>query len=272
MDQPTNPPLRIATLNCWGMRGSWEDRLPVFRREFERLDADVVTLQETILTDAYDQARAMLGPGYHLVQQRDREVDGQGVTTASRWPVRRSLEVDTHLTPRTAGFASTCLVAELEAPPPYGRVWVANHFPDWRLDHEHERTLQAVAAARALEGLRREAPGHVIVAGDLDADPDATSIRFWTGRHPLDGLSVCYRDAWESHHPDRAGHTYVPSNPNSADWDWPFRRIDYVLVGCGDHGGPTLRVADCELTFNTARTSVSDHYGLLATLLLPPGA
>jgi hypothetical protein len=42
-----------------------------------------------------------------------------------------------------------------------------------------------------MEDLLAGRPGHVIVAGDLDADPASTSIRFWTGRHALDGTSVC---------------------------------------------------------------------------------
>lgn len=33
------------------------------------------------------------------------------------------------------------------------------------------------------------------IAGDLNADPAAASVRFWTGRRSLDGSSVCYQDA-----------------------------------------------------------------------------
>jgi endonuclease/exonuclease/phosphatase family metal-dependent hydrolase len=109
----------------------------------------------------------------------------------------------------------------------------------------------------------------VLVAGDLDADPDATSIRFWTGRHALGDLSLCYRDAWDSAHPGEPGHTFVPGNPYAADWDWPFRRIDYIFVRCGEHGGPTLAVAGCARTFDRPATCVSDHYGVVADLRLP---
>jgi len=263
------PVLRLATLNVWGTRGDWSSRRPVLADEFTRLAPDLVTLQETMVTDDYDQAGDILGPGYRLVHQAGREPDGQGVTTASRWPVGDTLEVDLHLTERNRGFASTTLVTEILAPEPIGRLWLANHLPDWQLDHEHERCQQAVAAARVLERLVGERPGHVVVAGDLDADPDADSIRFWTGRHPLDGLSVCYRDAWESAHGDQPGHTFVPDNPNSADWDWPFRRIDYVLVRTGQHGGPTLAVQACSRTFDQPETAVSDHYGLLVQLGTP---
>lgn len=109
----------------------------------------------------------------------------------------------------------------------------------------------------------------MIVAGDFDADPDATSMRFWTGRHALDGLSVCYRNACASVHPDDPGRTFVPDNPNSDDWDWPYRQIDYILVRCAAHGGPTLKVTQCQRTFDQPHTSISDHHGLLASLTLP---
>jgi endonuclease/exonuclease/phosphatase family metal-dependent hydrolase len=56
-----------------GMRGDWTARLPVLRERFAALGPDIVTLQETILTDRADQAADMLGPGYHLTQQRDRK-------------------------------------------------------------------------------------------------------------------------------------------------------------------------------------------------------
>lgn len=98
-------------------------------------------------------------------------------------------------------------------PEPFGRIWVANHFPDYQLDHEAERCLQSAAAARTLERLVADAPGHVIVAGEMDADEESDSMRFWTGRHVIGGLSVCYRSAWESVHPDERLETFARQNP-----------------------------------------------------------
>jgi endonuclease/exonuclease/phosphatase family metal-dependent hydrolase len=257
--------MRFVTLNTWGMRGDWAARLPVFREGFRALDPDIVTLQETILTDRADQAADMLGPGYHLAQQQDREDDGQGITTASKWPFGRTFEIDFRLTERTRDFACTCLVTEVLAPEPFGRIWVANHFPDYQLSHERERCLQSLAAARRLESLAAQSPGHVIVAGDMDADAASDSMRFWTGRHVIQDTSVCYRNAWESAHPGEPAATYIPENPNQADPDWPFRGIDHVLVRCGG-SGPTLLIRSCRRIFDQGRTSVSDHYGLLAEL------
>lgn len=263
--------MRIATLNCWGMRGDWAARLPVFEGGFRTVDPDIVTLQEMILTKETNQAADMLGRGYHLAQQHDPESDGQGIATASRWPLGQVLEIDLHLTERTTEFACTCLVTEVLAPDPIGRVWVANHFPDYQLDHERERRTQTVAAARELEALVAEYPGHVIVAGDLDADVASDSLRFWTGRHVIDDTSVCYRSAWEATHPGESLETYVPDNPNQVDFDWPFRGIDHVLVRCG-RSGPTLAIRSCDRIFDRGEDIVSDHYGLVVELMPPTQA
>ena len=110
------------------------------------------------------------------------------------------------------------------------------------------------------------------LAGDFDAGPAAASIRFWSGREALEGVSVCYRDAWESARPGEPGDTYTPDNPLLADWDWPFRRIDYIFIRCGGHGGPTLAVRDCRRIFDQPVDGAwaSDHFGVCADLVTPP--
>lgn len=113
--------------------------------------------------------------------------------------------MDLHVTPRTADFPCVTLLAEVLAPDPVGPLLFVNHFPSWQLAYEHERELQAVLAARLIEELAGRRRLHVVLAGDLDADPDASSIRFWSGRHALSGTSVCYRDAWERVHPGEPG-------------------------------------------------------------------
>ncbi|TCO42508.1 endonuclease/exonuclease/phosphatase family metal-dependent hydrolase [Kribbella antiqua] len=256
--------MRLATLNVWGTRGDWDARLPVFQKGFQLLEADVLTLQETILTDDVDQVTAMLGPRYHLAHSSEREYDGQGITTASRWPIGQVLELDLNVSERTGDFACTALVTEILAP--FGRIWVANHFPDYQVDHERERCLQTALVARQLEELVATFPGHAVVAGDLDAEESADSLRFWTGRHVIDDLSVCYRNAWEATHRDERLETYVPENPHFVDGEWPFRGIDHVLVRCGDHGRPTLPILTCTRIFDQPDATPSDHYGLLVEL------
>jgi endonuclease/exonuclease/phosphatase family metal-dependent hydrolase len=267
--------LRLLTHNIYGVQAGWERRRDVLRTGLQILAPDIVLLQETILTEEYDQAVDVLGTGYHLVHSSVRHTqNGLGISIASRWPITSVHELDLKpVSNRTASFPCTTLIAEIASPPPIGPLLAANHFPDYQLEHELERERQTVIAARALEHLHAEHPRHVVLGGDLDAEPDAASLRFLTGKQSLEGLSVCYRDAWESRHPGSRGETFTPRNPLMAamNWDWPFRQIDHILVRCGEHGGPTLGIAACELAFNRAIDGVwaSDHFAVVADLVSP---
>ena len=264
--------MRVVTQNLWGIRGDWEARRDVLRAGFRALDPDLVALIETIKTDEYDQVVDLLGPEYHVAHQAAREPDGQGASIASRWPLGEVHDVGLQVTPRVAGFAATTMVAEVKAPEPYAPLVFANHVPSWQLQFEHERELQALAAARFIEELVGSRDVHVVLAGDLTSDPDAANVRFVTGKQSLDGTSVCYRDAWEAVHPGERGETSKTDNPLVADWDWPFKRLDYVFVRCGEHGGPTLQIKSCELVFDEPVNGVwaSDHFGVVADLEPPP--
>ena len=248
--------LRVVTQNLWARGGDWPLRREVLSEGLRRLEPDLVAFVEAVVTEEYDQTVDVLGEGYHYLHQQAREPGaehgpelGVGHSLASRWPIGETRELDLHLTPRTEGFACGTLAAEILAPEPLGRFVFAFHNPSWKLDLEYERELQAVAAARFLDEFARGRTRHVILAADLDADPETASARFWTGRQALEGTSVCYRDAWESLHPGEPGPTFTPENPIMVGPDWPFRRIDYIFVRSGDHEGSTLAVTSCERIF-----------------------
>jgi endonuclease/exonuclease/phosphatase family metal-dependent hydrolase len=266
--------MRVVTQNLWGIRGDWEARRAVLMAGFRELQPDLVAFVEAIKTDECDQVVDLLGPEFHVAHQQAREPDGQGASIASRWPIGDVHEVDLKVTPRTADFACTTLIAEIQAPGPFAPLVFANHVPNWQLHFEHERELQALAAARFLEELAGDRDVHVVLAGDFTSDPDAANVRFISGRQSLDGTSVCYRDAWESIHPGEPGETFTPANPLLFDWDWPFRRLDYVFVRCGLHGGPTLEITACERIFDQPHDGVwaSDHFGVYADLEIPSRA
>jgi endonuclease/exonuclease/phosphatase family metal-dependent hydrolase len=263
--------MRVVTQNLWGWYhpiegpgigrarpgarppAAWNDRRRALQEGLRALDPDLAAFQEVIHHPDYDQVGDLLGPGDHVAHQRQREPDGSGVSIASRWPLARVHEVDLHLTEPLV---------------------FANHKPSFQLALEHERELQAVAAASFLERLAADRGAHVVVAGDFDAAPDAASMRFWRGRQSLGGTSVCYRDAWEQVNGGDPGHTFTPDNPLIADGTWPLergRRIDWILVRCADHG-PSLDIAACARIFDAPVGGVwaSDHFGVVADLVPPP--
>jgi endonuclease/exonuclease/phosphatase family metal-dependent hydrolase len=226
--------LRVATLNIFAHGGGWPDRLPVLREGFRDLRPDLIALQEVVHNDADDQAAEILGDRYHVVHQTRGKIDDNGIAIASRWPIRRMQEVDLEVTTRAMDLPTFALVAEIDLPEPFGPVVFATYSNEYRPAFEIDRERQAVAMARVLEPFVDEERRHVVVAGDMNAEPDAASMRFWTGRQSLAETSVCYRDAWESAHPGERGETFAPDNPlmAEANWDWPFRQIDHILVRC----------------------------------------
>lgn len=265
--------LRILTFNLFGQHACWDDRRRVIQDGLARLAPDLMTLQETVVTDTVDQVRELVGEHYQIVHSRKRADDGIGISTVSRWPIADMLEVDLAVSERHGDFPCTALLTEIDAPAPSGPIVLVNHFPDWQLDHEVERERQAVIVVRAIEEFIGEQPRHVILAGDLDATPLAASLRFLAGKQSLEGLSVCYRDAWESVHPGEPGATFSPRDRlmSDANWDWPFQQIDHILVRCGEHGGPTLAISDCQIAFTEPDGDVwaSDHFALVADLAVP---
>ena len=278
--------VRVATLNLWGRRGAWEERRRVLAEGFRELAPDLVAFQEGVVRGGYDQVADILGPDYHLAHQTDRELgrggdieNGQGISIASRWPLGEVWEPDLNVTSRTDDFACETLIAEVFAPDPIGALLFVNHLPNWQLTFEYERELQTVIAARTIEeiatarGLR-----HVVLASDLDATPDAASVRFLRRRQSLGGMSVCYRDACGSTHPGEPGRTFTAENPlvTAENWDWELelgRRIDHILVRCSDHG-PTLDIRACERIFDEPMDGVwgSDHSGVVADLSVQTSA
>ena len=86
-----------------------------------------------------------------------------GVSIASRWPLAEVHEVNLHLTPRTANFGCMTLVTEIRVPEPFGPLLFVNHNPNYQLDYELERELQAVTAARFIEELVGECTLHVVL-------------------------------------------------------------------------------------------------------------
>lgn len=264
--------MRVLTQNVLGpAHHDWDRRLPALVAGLRALAPDVVALQEAV------DVPELLGPGWHEAWHSRRDDDGTGAVLASRWPIGAVHEVDGRVTGRARDLRwSGTVFAEVRAPDPIAPFLAVHHKPLHRLDGELERELQAVSAARLVEALAPDPDRHVVLLGDFDARPDSAGLRFWTGRQSLHGMSVAYHDAWETVHGDDPGHTFTPDNPLVRVGGFHLvrgRRIDYVLVR-GRPQGPTLQVRACERTLVEPVDGVqaSDHYGVLAELVVPERA
>ena len=80
--------IRVLTLNLLSPdHADWPRRGPILRDELQRLQPDVVALQETVWGNGYDQAAELLGPDYRIARHSGRSADGVGAVLSSRWPL-----------------------------------------------------------------------------------------------------------------------------------------------------------------------------------------
>jgi endonuclease/exonuclease/phosphatase family metal-dependent hydrolase len=264
--------IRVLTFNILSPdQANWEGRRQAARTGLRALQPDVLALQETTPGHAQDQLTDLLGPEYHLVENPARSGDMVGGALVSRWPFVHVREVDLSVAPRVPSAAA--VVAELELPRPFGLTVVVHHGAAYQFGYARERELQAVACAHFVEDYVAGRNVHVVLLGDFNDTPDSSSVRFWTGRQSLEGLSVAYQDAWEAKRSADAGHTFSPSNPLVRAGQMPLevgRRIDYIMIRSGIHG-PTLAIADCQRVLDDTVAGVwaSDHFGVMADLQVP---
>ena len=257
--------IRVATLNIWNRMGPWEERLVAIRKELERLQPDVLGLQEVLLLPEhqFDQAAAIAeGFGYHVAFGRspDAQQFSLGNAVLSRWPIARTFAF---------GLPGTdehrCLVfAELDSPA--GKIPFFSTHLNWKFDESVVRQLQVQTLARFVDACAPRGGFPGIVVGDFNAEPDSEEIRFLRGLGSLGGQSTHFHDAF-GHVGEPPGFTYSLKNAYAALLREPDRRIDYIWIRGGDErfrGEPlSARVA---FDAPVGEAYPSDHFGVFAEL------
>lgn len=283
--------LRVVQLNAGSLlEPGWPERREEILAWLERLDADVVCLQEIWAQGDEPCTAGWLAdrlPGSHL------HFDGSsfgalwpddsmrfGSAVLSRWPVEGTyhrLPVlddpdDPFVTTapwellhvRTAGLdVFTC---HLASAPVHGR-------------HRQRQVLAIDEIIRAAQPRAdRPVPGGTIegmppiLCGDFNAEPGSDEIRFLSSLTSLDDRTTYYQDAWRVAG-EGPGYTQDwRTHPIAGSLNVPRKRIDYVFVGDPfmrrDGAGRILRA---ELAFHEPLTGVqaSDHIGLVVDIVWP---
>lgn len=270
--------LRVVTLNAWNTEGD-AHRPELINQELQRLDPDLVALQEVVQTRGVKMLDRLLdGLNLHATHQADvqrytpqfAERYG-GTAIASRWPHQAIEALDL----RIAGAADVpwaTLAASIVLPDAGEMLFIAATAA-WRPAAEAAREQQAIAITDLDARHRRDLP--TIIAGDFNATPDAASIRYLTGRQSLQGRSVLYHDAWTVAG-EGPGYSWTVDNPHArAGVEQIVRqphyrsRFDYVFVGGWEaHPKSRAEVQSARLAFDRPVEGVwlSDHFGLVVDL------
>jgi endonuclease/exonuclease/phosphatase family metal-dependent hydrolase len=280
--------LRVLTLNVQNDEGD-PRRTRLLNRELRRLSPDLVALQEVCYPDRRDHLAELVDgtglSGTHQCEVLDplpsHLVRNGGTAVATRWPHRILEVVESRWadasTPAATDLHWWTLAVSVPLPEAGDQLFLAPT-TTWELDAEAARERQAVEVTEL--DARHRATLPTIIAGDLNADPQSSSIRYLSGLQTLQGRSVHYHDAWEVAG-DGPGHTWSVDNLVAAGeiervvgQPGHRRRIDYVFVGSAHaHPHARARVVAARLVGDRPVDGVwlSDHAGVVVDLEVSPG-
>ena len=259
------------TLNVWNLDGPWRERRVEIVGWLSRVDADLICLQEIVEgADGQNQAQWLADEvGAYSVAYGGRDVGGGilvGNAILSRWPIESTDDLDLTSTPEVDGEVPRLVVHART-----GGLDVYSTHLNFRYRDGVVRETQVQELARYVEDTSD--PGAAmppVVAGDFNAEPDSTEVRFLSGLTSLSGTSVYFQDAWRVSGGRGPGHTWDNRNTFAAAEHEPDRRIDYVFVGHVRPDGAG-RVESAQVVCDRALTGTfaSDHFGVVADLVSP---
>jgi endonuclease/exonuclease/phosphatase family metal-dependent hydrolase len=266
--------LRWGTWNLWAVGPAWRERFAVAQEALRELDLDVICLQEVRrqadldagreLADALDMHLGRGEPiGGEWWSRRVGEEIAVDNVVLSRWPIVHSTVDPLPHEPGTDERRSA-LHLRIEAPTPIRMVTTQlASAPD--LSALRVRQVRAIASALAE---RRRTDEVVLVAGDLNAEPDSDEVRLLCGHKtapPVAGHVLM--DLWRFAPPGTDGDTWDRSNPHVAASSEPSSRIDYLLAA----PTPSGRLPEVETIRRIGEHPIdgiwpSDHAGVMAVI------
>ena len=260
--------MRVLTLNIWNLSGDWAARRGAIVAVIRRWEPDVVCLQEVVESERGNQAQwlaeALGGWPMAFAGARYRQVAGVqfGNAILSRRPIEATGRTDLPETLDEREVQRVALHART------GGVDVYSTHLAWQLHDAALRERQVQALVRFVEETRDPAAAlGPVVAGDFNAEPDATAIRYLCGLATLDGASTYFQDAWRLAGDGGPGLTWSNANPHAALDEEPDRRLDYIFSGF--HGPSAAgRPLACRVVADEPVEGVwpTDHFGVLADL------
>lgn len=274
--------LRILTINVENLIGD-PRRQEVLNAELRRLDPDLVAFQEVVHGPDREQLDMLLAGsplnGTHqsalMAYEPINPNDDGNSAVATRW----GHEVVEVLDLRSPGspIMPWCTLAVIVQLPDVGELLFIVHTGAAHFDGASTQEREVLALTDLDFRHRRSLP--TIIAGDFNAPPECSSIRFLSGLQSLQGKSVMYHDAWAVAG-EGPGYTWGCDNPRAAARIDRYarqpnfrRRIDYVFVASyNNHPDAHCTIQSAQLAFDHEVDGLwpSDHFGVLVDVEIGP--
>ena len=260
-DEREPGPLRLVSLNMLHGFPSFTDlavRLDLIGSELQRLEADIVLLQEVPWTRRTGNGAKALAVrlGYNYLYYRangNRRLIffEEGEAILSRFPLKDI--AFTELQPQM-GFFESRVSLGASAVTPYGDLAVFSvHLTD---KNPQVREGQATSLKQFVES---HTSGSAVVAGDFNAGESSPIIM---------ELTADWRDTYRTQHPDDPGLTCCIDNLQAGPDEALEERIDYIFLVPKDTPAITVqKVFDQPFTIDGDWQWASDHLGLMVELM-----
>jgi endonuclease/exonuclease/phosphatase family metal-dependent hydrolase len=263
--------VRALTWNLWWRFGPrWQDRRPGIRQTLERLDPDVLALQEVWagpdttqadeLADALGMHAVFAGPSYPPAPADSGAADHAGVdlgiAVVSRWPI---LDHQVLVMPaRHRSWDPVTLVVRVEHPA--GPLPIVATCLEYGIPYTDDRIAQGAFVADLATSPQLDGPCPVLLMGDLNAAVDSPVLR---------AVGDVLTDAWVAGggSPDAVTlPSSHPSAPLEAGPQLVDQRIDHIFFRAGREDQHVL-VEGVQLIGDAVDgVFPSDHRGVVADL------
>lgn len=279
--------LSIVTLNALNNKFMVENRIERIAHELLDLAADIVMLQEIFFEE--DSTSPSLQTicditGLHIVSSNPFPIPNRagflfGTAILSRFPV---IEAGISFKPKNDKPNDTCyaIVEDAQSRP----IIIFSTHGTWGGANEYFRTQQAYAVNTHAEELLTKYQDRnpiALWAGDFNAVPDSSTIRYITGLGSVNDSGTYWVDAWDYAGDKTAGYTSRTDLLHSIDTATkvgitrpdmiPHRRIDYLFVHGWAYGRPGCPLSTQLVMDSTDEQgyTVSDHLGIHSILWNP---
>jgi len=270
--------ISVLTLNVWFDSGPWEKRKILIQDCINQLRPDLIALQEVIRGDNVDQLQEIFSgvhDRYNMEYVKAQQIKSPrsglvdfGNSVASRW----SIEARHVLTLPDNEDGETRAAIAIITRTPFGNISFVSTHLNWKYHHGNIREKQVVAICDWLLHIKGKNGLPPILAGDFNAEPQSSEIRYILGLQSLHGKSICFRDTWEvalqknENKKDPNGYTWSNKNPYSHRYHEPDRRIDYIFVYPPLIDSGIGKIESCMVVCDQPKDGVwpSDHFGVFA--------
>ncbi len=271
--------LSILTLNVWGLKiGPWSiarnvnDRIRRISRDVHDLQPDVVAFQEVWCdTIARFLVTSMRYPYFSYRPQRKKLKGrlGNGLLVLSKFPILEEKGAAFSCFTRPDEFFANkgFLLTQIETPG--GIFYLLNtHMGAGRNPSDTCRRMkQLEEMLTEANGLSRHFP--IFLAGDFNFNedsPEYSYLRSWMNSNwDEKGL-----DTFRHIHPDEKGHTFFMERSYVKERSTHDRdeRLDYVFTLISKRNRCSVKIKSSDIVLNDANHPISDHAGLMTTVVL----